>query len=83
MCSHVVIYLKFTSNHNLADNAVAGIAVVIYLKFTSNHNLFYSRSCRWRVVIYLKFTSNHNETLSSHCYAACCNLFKIYIKPQQ
>ncbi len=38
MCSHVVIYLKFTSNHNLADNAVAGIAVVIYLKFTSNHN---------------------------------------------
>ncbi len=60
MCSHVVIYLKFTSNHNLADNAVAGIAVVIYLKFTSNHNFDEKIDFWYVVVIYLKFTSNHN-----------------------
>ena len=34
----VVIYLKFTSNHNTKHFDMIYIIVVIYLKFTSNHN---------------------------------------------
>ncbi len=34
----VVIYLKFTSNHNDITDRIFTVAVVIYLKFTSNHN---------------------------------------------
>ncbi len=34
----VVIYLKFTSNHNTIGLPLNSLFVVIYLKFTSNHN---------------------------------------------
>ncbi len=39
MLDLVVIYLKFTSNHNLSRENVVKVIVVIYLKFTSNHNV--------------------------------------------
>ncbi len=35
----VVIYLKFTSNHNRSFWLIEIAHVVIYLKFTSNHNI--------------------------------------------
>ena len=35
----VVIYLKFTSNHNCPATITIPAVVVIYLKFTSNHNM--------------------------------------------
>ncbi len=79
----VVIYLKFTSNHNTSILNSMVLAVVIYLKFTSNHNIE-ARVIAWlAVVIYLKFTSNHNPDVSIFDRARGCNLFKIYIKPQR
>ena len=58
--SGVVIYLKFTSNHNNYESLKKFFVVVIYLKFTSNHNLHRILKRNGVVVIYLKFTSNHN-----------------------